>query len=278
MIGPLFVHMLNLRGSTIFSCNYRGDRLGSIINSLEMHTAYGTKHSASSLLRSIVLIGLGTTSIGAFAQALSVTLAASNYNGYHVSCFGTKDGTIDATVTGGTPPYTYDWSNGSNTPDITELASGYYNLKVSDALGDAVEADITLIEPEALKLTLDPFKYPNGYHISCNECFNGSIDLGVSGGVGPYTYLWADGATTQDRTGLGSFTHYVDVTDANACVTESEKLLLAQPERMDWTMQGNANTVPGTHFFGTTDAKDVVFKSNNSELLRLGSSGTIGHL
>ncbi|MBL0128692.1 MAG: hypothetical protein IPP83_14815 [Flavobacteriales bacterium] len=65
----------------------------------------------------------------------------------------------------------------------------------------------------------------------------------------------------------------VSVTDANECSARSEPIFLTQPERSDWTMEGNANTTPGTHFFGTTDAKDVVFKSNGVERLRLTSSG-----
>ena len=226
---------------------------------------------------SIVVLGLLASTV-AIAQGLTVTLNASNYNGFNVSCFGKKNGSIDATVSGGTPPYTYTWSNGAATEDLSGIASGYYNLRVTDAGAAVVEADKTMVEPEAITLTLDPYKYPSGHHISCNECFNGSIDLSVAGGVGPYTYDWVDGAASQDRSGLGSFTHYVTVTDANGCVTESEKLLLSQPERMDWTMEGNANTVPGTHFFGTTDDKDVVFKSNGTELIRLKGNGDISLL
>jgi hypothetical protein len=206
---------------------------------------------------------------------LTVDLTASNYNGFNISCFGKKDGSIDATVSGGTPPYSYTWSNGLSTEDISDLASGYYSLKVVDAAYTMVVVDITLVEPQALTLTAEPFKYPGGTNISCYNCFNGSIDVTVVEGVPPYSYVWDDGPTTQDRSGLGALTYSVLVTDANGCEAVSQKLLLTQPERSDWTMTGNTGTNPATHYIGTADAQDVVFKSNGQERLRLLSTGDL---
>jgi hypothetical protein len=206
---------------------------------------------------------------------LTVDLTASNYNGFNISCFGKKDGSIDATVSGGTPPYSYTWSNGLSTQDISDLASGYYSLKVVDAAYTMVVVDITLVEPQALTLTAEPFKYPGGTNISCYNCFNGSIDVTVVEGVPPYSYVWDDGPTTQDRSGLGALTYSVLVTDANGCEAVSQKLLLTQPERSDWTMTGNTGTNPATHYIGTADAQDVVFKSNGQEIIRLENNGNI---
>ncbi|MFN3875068.1 MAG: SprB repeat-containing protein, partial [Flavobacteriales bacterium] len=209
------------------------------------------------------------------AAQISINLAPTDYNGYHISCFGEKDGAIDATVSGGSPPYTYEWSNAASTEDVSDLASGYYKLSVTDALNEIAAADITLVEPEQMKVLAEPFKYPSGHNISCHDCFNGSIDVSVLHGVRPYSYDWGDEVYTQDRTGLGALSYAVVVTDANGCEARSEKLLLTQPERKDWTMEGNANTNPGQHFFGTTDAQDVVFKSNGAEALRLLPTGQI---
>lgn len=178
-------------------------------------------------------------------------------------------------MSGGSPPYTFAWSNGATTEDVTGLPSGYYKLTVTDALNESVGADITLVEPEQLKLAAEPYKYPSGHNISCHDCYNGSIDVSVFYGVPPYSYDWGDEVYTQDRSGLGALSYAVLVTDANGCEARSEKLLLSQPERKDWTMEGNANTNPDQHFFGTTDAQDVVFKSNGQERLRLLANGQI---
>jgi hypothetical protein len=204
-----------------------------------------------------------------------VTLTASDYNGYNISCFGMKDGAIDATVSGGTAPYAFAWSNNATTEDLSGLATGYYRLVVTDAASATEEAEITLTEPLALRLGVDPFTYPSGMNVSCNECFNGSIDITVADGVPPYSYLWDDGPTTQDRSGLGALTYQVTVADANGCTIASERITLTQPERDDWSKQGNAGTNPSQHYFGTSDATDVVFKSNGQERLRLLSGGSM---
>jgi PKD repeat protein len=51
------------------------------------------------------------------------------------SAAGAADGSINIDVYGGTPPYTYQWSNGAATQDITGLTQGYYDVIVNDAQG-----------------------------------------------------------------------------------------------------------------------------------------------
>ncbi|WKZ64860.1 MAG: hypothetical protein QY325_08770 [Flavobacteriales bacterium] len=209
------------------------------------------------------------------AAQLTVSLAPSDYNGYGISCFGLKDGAINATVSGGTPPYAYFWSNGATTEDLSAIPAGYYRLDVRDADSLTAGAQITLVEPTAMRVAAVPNSYPNGFNISCHECFNGSIEVTVTHGVAPYAYDWGDGTYTQQRTGLGAQRFRVAVTDANGCVAESETIILTQPERRDWTMVGNANTSDSLHFFGTLDEQDVVLKSNGAERLRLTSEGQV---
>lgn len=252
-----------------------------------MHTAHCTRHTTPSFSTRHTLSGcrcetvvlLLLLAISPFTQAvsqgLSIALTPTDYNGYNISCFGKKDGGIDATVSGGTPPYTFKWSTGDITQDLTDIPSGFYELYVTDATGAVAQSPITLTEPEALKVEAEPFKYPSGHHVSCHECYNGSIDVTVSHGVPPYTYDWGDEVYTQDRSGLGALVYMVKVVDANGCGASSDQLHLRQPERNDWTMEGNANTDPSAHFFGTTDATDVVFKSNGTEAFRLLPDGRV---
>ncbi len=211
----------------------------------------------------------------ALAQALQVSLATSAYNGYHISCFGFKDGAIDATVSGGTPPYSFAWTNGSTTEDIAELPSGYYAVEVMDADSARATAHITLLEPIALKLDAQASTYPNGYNISCHECYNGSITASALYGVPPYAFIWNDGSTEGTRNGLGSIKYAVKVTDANGCEASSETIYLTQPESKDWKLGGNAGSDASLSYIGTTDAQDVVFKSNDQERLRLLGDGSI---
>ncbi|MEZ4738258.1 MAG: SprB repeat-containing protein [Flavobacteriales bacterium] len=211
------------------------------------------------------------------AQGLSATLSAVDHNGYHITCFGAKDGQVTVTATGGTPPYNYSWSTGSTSSTVGDLAAGYLKVSVTDANANEVIKDITLTQPDEMKVELTAFKYPNDLNISCYECFNGSIDLEVFGGVAPYDFAWDDGPTVPDRSGLGALNYKVVITDANGCVTDAKEKL-EQPEKATWGMDGNADTDPQQHYIGTSDAQDVVFKSNDTELLRLKGNGTIGLL
>lgn len=207
------------------------------------------------------------------AQGPVLTLTPTDFNGFNISCSGARDGAIDASVSGGTPPYSYAWSNGETTEDISSLAAGYYKVTVTDANSATGDAEITLVEPVGLKVSAEPFTYPSGHNISCNECFNGSVDVSVFGGVEPYAYLWSDDVTSQDRSGLGAMKYYVEVTDANECATRSETVLMTQPERDTWDRGGNAGTDPSTQFLGTTDAQDFILKSNGQERFRIKANG-----
>jgi len=206
---------------------------------------------------------------------IELSISASNYNTYNISCFGKKDGSINLTVTGGTAPFTYLWSNDATTEDLAALPSGYYRVTVRDANSMEAEAQITLTEPEQLNADELLSNYPNGFNISCNSCFNGNIILYAVGGVAPYSFEWEDGPTSYDRFNLGAGTYNVIIMDANQCIYNPRAYAITEPERSDWTVFGNTGSDPATDFIGTADNKDVVFKTDNSERLRIKNTGEI---
>ncbi|HEX2617245.1 MAG TPA: SprB repeat-containing protein, partial [Flavobacteriales bacterium] len=208
-------------------------------------------------------------------NSLTLTLLPSDHHGYNISCDGGKDGAIDLTIVDGTPPYTIDWSTSQETEDITDLTAGYYRVSVKDSDGRKGQAEITLTEPQAMKVDIDVYKYPNGYNISCFDCSNGNAAAVVTGGAPPFIYSWSDGPTTTERYNLGPADYGLTVSDANGCDTKEEKIYLQQPDRSDWTMSGNVGTNPSAQYIGTSDDKDVVFKSNGTEQLRLLGTGGI---
>jgi hypothetical protein len=140
--------------------------------------------------------------------------------GYNVSCFGSNDGSIDLSVSGGADclAYTYAWSNGASTEDVSGLTAGSYSVTVTDANGCVTTSSFTLTEPAPLTGTLTPSVYACGYNISCFGASNGSIATTVAGGCGPYTFSWSNGSGTQDVLGLPAGTYIVTITDANGCV------------------------------------------------------------
>ena len=132
----------------------------------------------------------------------------------NVFCFGGADGSVDLTVTGGTAPYTFLWSNGATTEDLTNLIPGNYTVTITDANSCTSNSGGTVSEPAAAL---------SGSTIVSNVlCFggaDGSADLTVTGGTSPYTFLWSNGATTEDLTNVLEGNYTVVITDSNDCST-----------------------------------------------------------
>ncbi|WP_173021613.1 SprB repeat-containing protein, partial [Lewinella sp. W8] len=145
-------------------------------------------------------------------------------------CNGDNSGAIDLSVGGGTPPFTYSWSNGASTQDLSGLTAGTYSVIVSDANGCSRETAFTVSEPPALVVTF------SAQDVRCNGEANGSIDVAVSGGTPPYSYQWSDGPTSQDRNGLSAGTYFLDVRDANNCL-QSIAVTIQEPAAI--TLSGN---------------------------------------
>jgi uncharacterized repeat protein (TIGR01451 family) len=134
----------------------------------------------------------------------------------NVTCHNQKDGSIDLTVTGGTSPYIFEWSNGAATEDISGLKAGDYTVIVTDANKCTVTKEFKVREPRPLKLDIEKID------VTCNGESNGSIDLTVSGGTKEYSFKWSNGAATEDVSGLEAGVYSVIVTDANGCEAEKE--------------------------------------------------------
>ncbi len=209
---------------------------------------------------------------------LKLILKAYEYaNTFNISCFGFKDGSIDLSVSGGTPPYKYQWSEGDTIEDIMNLPAGYYKVTVIDADSNNSWAEITLTQPTPLnnlKAEVTLSKYPNNYNVSCINCYNGSITVDIFGGSGEYIYAWRDDSTaTLHRTGLGAGMYFITISDTNACSNGTaiqQNVQLKEPPYNGWSMEGNAN-ISANQFIGTTDERDLIFKANNQERLKLGA-------
>ncbi len=145
------------------------------------------------------------------------------------ACQG-SGGSINAIVFQGTPPYTYSWSNGATTEDISGLSAGDYTLTVTDSHDCTAEATATVSNSGGLVL------FTTSTYETCIGSGDAKATVVVqSGGVGPYTYLWSDGQTTDIATGLTQGTYCVTVTDANGCTGETCEEIEMSPEGV-WIM------------------------------------------
>lgn len=167
------------------------------------------------------------------AQDITFTLGTFE-GGYNISCHGQSNGSIDATIVGGTAPYTYSWSNGATTQDISGVAAGSYTLTVTDSLGSIATKSAVLYQPDLLSISLTPSLYV-GYNISASGGNNGTIDVDVSGGAPPYTYAWSNTDSTEDIESLTAGTYSVVTTDQNGC-TATGSSTLTQPSPLGYTI------------------------------------------
>jgi subtilisin-like proprotein convertase family protein len=154
--------------------------------------------------------GNGCTSIETFLVnnigSLSITASSTP-----TSCFGGNNGTINITPAGGSTPYTFAWSNGATSEDLTGLTAGTYTVSMTDQQGCIISEVITVGSAQAVTVNLVSL-----VDEECNTD-NGSINISVSGGTGSFGYQWSNGSSTQDLSNLSSGTYMVNVIDGNGC-------------------------------------------------------------
>lgn len=139
-------------------------------------------------------------------ELLAVTIVEDT----KIACNG-GEGELKASVSGGTEPYTYNWSTGSNAVMSGPLAQGNYSIAVEDANGCKTNTDYDIGEPEYMTAKI---------MISAETCKNvstGNIYVQTDGGTAPFSYKWNTGATTSSIGGLTNTKYSVSVVDANGC-------------------------------------------------------------
>ena len=144
-------------------------------------------------------------------EPLPLTISA---NITEVACAGGNNGVVDINVGGGTPNYSYSWSNGVFTQDNNNITAGTYTVTVTDANRCVNTATYSVTQPANPLIV-------NGTVINSTGINDGAINLTVTGGVGSYTFLWSFGFTTQNLSNLLPGVYSVMVTDANGCTSSS---------------------------------------------------------
>lgn len=129
------------------------------------------------------------------------------------TCYSTANGSVSVSVTGGLPNYRYEWSTGARTPTVNNLPGGNYVVVVKDTLGCDATAQVSVTSPVQVIAT------PTVTPVTCLGKSDGKIQLAVTGGVAPYTYLWSNGSTSSLAQNLPVGRHWYKVSDVNGCFT-----------------------------------------------------------
>jgi hypothetical protein len=153
----------------------------------------------------------------------------SQYSFNNISCFGSNDGLITMSPTGGTPAYNYSLNGNPFTtvPVFRGLSKGQYIIEVKDRNGCTDHDTVTIQEPTAIRIMSLSLTHP-----LCYDSLNGTITVSATGGVPPYVYsAQGNSSSTGTITGLGAGDVLVRITDNNGC-TKDTMVVLASPPRI----------------------------------------------
>lgn len=151
-----------------------------------------------------------------------------------VSCFAADDGELMA-LGSGNGPWDYTWydadmniiqsTSALDMPDLLdELGPGNYSVVIDgNDFCDGLTASFTITEPTELFLTSDIT------HLDCDETYTGMITVDLSGGIGPYSYNWSNGATGNTNIELSGGDYDLDATDDSGCLFEQTFTVIEAP-------------------------------------------------
>ncbi len=129
-----------------------------------------------------------------------------------VLCFGSQDGMVDLTVSGGTLPYSYFWSDSSTNQNLTNVYSGWYNVEVLDSHACLTKAVFFIDQPNEIVIK-ETITEP-----TCRDNEDGTISVYVTGGIPGYDYIWSNNEITETIYDLASGTYTIEVYDEHNCL------------------------------------------------------------
>ena len=210
----------------------------------------GGTDTIKNLIGGIWLVGVNDAlneQMGDTVFILEPTELMLNVSKTNVDCFGANNGSVTANVSGGTPPYSYNWSTMDMTQTVNSLTAGTYYVTVTDFSGCTKTDSATIAAP-----TQQLQVFMSQTNISCNGANDGQAFTTIQGGLAPYTYVWNTGNMTANLANLPPGVVGVSVTDAFGCSTTGT-VNITQPFALTTANQfvGNASC------FGGNDASAV---------------------
>ncbi|MCB0639186.1 MAG: S8 family serine peptidase [Lewinella sp.] len=129
-------------------------------------------------------------------------------------CAGAADGAISLAVSGGSPPYNYQWQQGGALPALSGLTAGLYSLTITDIEGCERAFSYELTDPAALVVAtnLTP----------ASAAAAGTASLTISGGTPPYLIQWDHGPTATHLSELEPGTYHYTVVDQQGCARSGQ--------------------------------------------------------
>jgi len=148
----------------------------------------------------------------------------------NISCNGLSDGAIDLNISGGTPPFSFLWSNTSVSQNISNLSAGTYTATITDNQGCTSSESYTLIDPSVFNPTI------NTSNVSCFGYNDGLIE--VVNEPASTTYQWSNATSANSITNIGPGNYSIDVFNMNGC-QYTENFTITEPTEIIVTSSSN---------------------------------------
>jgi hypothetical protein len=228
---------------------------------------------------------VGTSGLWNFAvgcSAPSITSASVT----NIGCYGNTTGAIQLNQNGGIAPFTYNWSNGATTQNLSNLPAGSYSVTITGKLGGTIEyGPITVSQPAAPLQAQVMSVNPAG----CNG-IGGTAEVGGTGGSGGYSFLWNNGSTQSFQFNLQPGTYSCTVTDLQGCTSVANNIVVGPavpptaqataPSQLNCqnttlTLSGNGSTTgPNLSYLWTTNNGNIVSGENTLNSCVVSAPGT----
>jgi gliding motility-associated-like protein len=174
-------------------------------------------------------------------------------------CNGSATGTAQVNASGGIAPYTYAWSSGQNTAQISGIVAGNYAVTITDQAGCTANATYIITQPLALQITM-----PNTQTVCSGQ--SASLNPQFNGGTPPYQYAWNTGNTSPSISinPTSNSTYYVLLTDANGCTLNSQNAIVNVFPQLSISSLNNATVCEGTSltFVAQVTGGDGIYQYN----------------
>ncbi|PWH86631.1 T9SS type B sorting domain-containing protein [Brumimicrobium oceani] len=192
----------------------------------------------------------------------------------NIDCFGSSTGGVSINLSGGMMPYSFSWKNSfgaivSTNKDLTNVPSGTYTLSVNAPNASCSASQTFNINGPTEALS-------SSAALTNVDCFGnttGKINVSVWGGTPPYAFLWDNGQTQAEISGLSAGSYSVTITDNKGCsiqetynITEPDALSGAMA-KVDVLCNGDATGVVGITVLGGTLPYHYSWKNAQSFLV-----------
>ncbi len=265
--APIFTVNPIVKNVTCFGAN-NGSIALNLIGGIAPVTLTWNDGSTSGLTRNNLAPGTYTATINdgkpcqiirtfTIIQPQPLVLSATLTN--PTNCLNANSGIIDLSVSGGTTPFTYSWSNASVTEDLNNLLEGNYAVTVTDANGCAVSGQYSLVRPEPITIQVNT---QTDFDCATHKVTQNFVAQ-ASGGIPPFTYQWSSGnvsgANNQIMNSQTNGTVILTVFDSLGC-SQNYTVTVDNPEIGYASFDSNSTSYTSFGFYSINDA--IQFTSN----------------